>query len=450
MRAGRLVTSIAILAGGTALNPLAALAADLPSRPVAAPVIAAATSADWSGFYLGGHAGWAAALSRGTYNDFADSGPIDFAATGPLYGVQGGYNWQNGRLVYGVELDSSWDSLNADRTDRLGDRSKMETNWLASARFRSGAAIDNFYFFGSIGVGYAKSKYTVTGENVAPSSASKDLDGWGLTSGFGAEYSITPNWSVRAEYLFYAISQREDTSTLNSRSNSSDFAKFDGIHVARVAASYRFGGDTPRRVDTAPAWNWAGFYVGAHAGYGTSRIIGAYDEVGDHGSFDMDPTGAIAGLHAGYNFQNGAFVYGIEADGSWGGMTNDQTDKDGGTQKLKTDSLASVRGRIGVTAANQLYYLTAGWGFVNSKINVDVADGSASKSLSSNGVVIGSGFEWAFNENLSARIEGLTYLNDKKVSLSNLIPADSDAKDFMRQDMVTVVRAGVTYRFGTF
>jgi outer membrane immunogenic protein len=191
MRAGRLVTSIALLAGGSALNPLAAIAADLPSKPIAAPVVAAATSADWSGFYLGGHVGWAAALSRGTYNDFADNGPIDFAATGPLYGVQGGYNWQNGRLVYGVELDSSWDSLNANRTDRFGDRVNMETNWLASARFRSGAAIDNFYFFGSIGVGYAQSKYTVTG--AVPFSASRDIDGWGLTSGFGAEYSITPN-----------------------------------------------------------------------------------------------------------------------------------------------------------------------------------------------------------------------------------------------------------------
>jgi outer membrane immunogenic protein len=450
MRLGRLVTSIALIASGTLLNAHAASAADLPSKAVGAPSAPGLTSADWSGFYLGGHLGWGAALSRGTYDDGADTGPIDFAAGGFLYGAQAGYNWQFGRLVYGVEVDGTWDNLNSSRTDVDGDRQKNETNFLGSARFRSGAAIDNFYFFGSVGVGYAQSKFTVTGD--VPNSASRHLNGWGLTSGFGVDYAITPNWSVRGEYLYYAITKREGIPDLTNDSDPRDFAKIDGIHVVRLAANYRFGefgGGSPARVSVGPAMDWSGFYVGAHGGYGRSRILGVYDEIGDTGAFDFDPTGFVGGVHLGYNMQRGAFVYGLEADGSWGGLTNDRIDDEGDKQTLKTNALGSIRGRIGVAAANQLYYLTAGWGVVNSKLTVVEAGNSVSKSFTSNGFVFGSGFEWAFNPNWSARVEALAYLMDDKHPIPALT-ADSDPQDFVRQDLVTMLRAGVSYRFATY
>ncbi len=279
MRAGRLLTSIALIASATALNAVAASAADLPAKTRAAPAIPALTSADWSGFYLGGHAGWGSALSRGNYDDLSDMAPIDFAGDGFLYGALAGYNWQTGRLVYGIEIDGTWGALDASRVDREADQQRIETNMLASARYRSGAAIDNVFLFGSIGVGYAQSQVTVIGSDV-PSPASRDIDGWGLASGFGAEYAITPNWSLRGEYIFYAINARKRLASLTSDSEATDFAKVDGIHVARLAASYRFNGSQAARgVASAPAMDWSGFYVGAHGGYGGSRILGVYDEV---------------------------------------------------------------------------------------------------------------------------------------------------------------------------
>jgi outer membrane immunogenic protein len=445
MRAGGLVTRITLGAGAAALSVLAASAADLPARVARPSAIApvALTSADWSGFYLGGHVGWGQALSRGTYDDFNDTGAIDFKADGFVGGAQAGYNWQFGRLVYGVEVDGTWGSLDTSRRDVEDDTQKMKTDFLGSLRFRSGAAIDNIWIYGTIGVAYAQSKFTVTGD--VPNPASRSVDGWGWVSGFGAEYAIAPNWSVRAEYLYYDISKRTGIPSLTGDSFPTDFVKIDGIHVVQIGANYRFGGAQARA--SGPAANWSGFYVGAHGGYGKSRILGTYDEAGDNGSFDFDPKGAVGGLQAGYNFQNGAWVYGIEVDGSWSGMKGDRIDRERDSEKLKTTSLASVRGRIGVAAGSQLYYVTAGWGMVNSKLDVVEGGTPANTSFKSSGLVVGSGMDWALDPNWSVRLEGLTYLVDKRRNLPSLT-GDSEPQDFVRQDLVAVVRVGVNYRFG--
>ena len=108
------------IAGTAAIGALAfagaALAADLPARtytkaPMMSPVFS------WTGFYVGGHvgAGW------GTTESNLDVGktlvsngidPISLALVLPLAqtqmsgflgGVQAGYNWQSGIMVFGIE-----------------------------------------------------------------------------------------------------------------------------------------------------------------------------------------------------------------------------------------------------------------------------------------------------------------------------------------------------------
>src|SRR5437879_352414 len=75
----------------------------------------------------------------------------------------------------------------------------------------------------------------------------------------------------------------------------------------------------------APAgYNWSGFYLGAHVGWGTARkewtqtfpTTGA--SVGNRATFDAD--GIIGGGQVGYNWQTGNFVFGVEVDFSGSGM----------------------------------------------------------------------------------------------------------------------------------
>src|SRR3978361_1621461 len=84
-----------------------ALAADLPAR--VQPVAPLVPLFSWTGFYLGGELGWiqtdpkygTAALLLGT--PFVVSSGSD--KNGLTYGILGGYNYQMGQLVLGVEGD---------------------------------------------------------------------------------------------------------------------------------------------------------------------------------------------------------------------------------------------------------------------------------------------------------------------------------------------------------
>jgi outer membrane immunogenic protein len=415
-------------------------AADMPMKapPLAPPVT------NWAGFYLGVHGGWGSGQFTGTYDDGGDFGPMDFPVHGGVAGGQIGYNFQFGRIVHGVELDASWADIKGDITDNDGDVREFKTNFLGSLRYRGGITADNILLYSTIGVGYARSKFTVT--NDVPSPASIRLNKWGLVTGLGAEWALAPNWSVRGEYLYYYFGKTEGIPTLTTDSEPTDFVRIDGIHVIRVGANYRFGG-TASRPASGPVTNWAGLYIGVHGGYGLSRITGVYDEGGDNGAFAINPRGFIGGGQIGYNWQSGAWVYGVEADGTWGAMKKSRVDTESDTEELKTNLLASGRVRVGITADDKLFYLTGGVGYARSKLTVtgDVPS-PATATLSSWGPVVGSGVEWAFAPKWSLRLEGLTYLMNNKKELPALT-SDSEPQDFIRQSTIWVTRAGVNYRF---
>lgn len=102
-----IVATLAVL--GTASI---ATAADMA---VKAPPMAPAPATDWSGFYIGVHGGWG---WNGT-NDWDVNGQMVGtnnltggsnwdALHGGLVGGQIGYNWQAGRVVFGLQGDGSW------------------------------------------------------------------------------------------------------------------------------------------------------------------------------------------------------------------------------------------------------------------------------------------------------------------------------------------------------
>ncbi|MGH2547829.1 MAG: outer membrane protein, partial [Thermomicrobiales bacterium] len=75
------------------------------------------------------------------------------------------------------------------------------------------------------------------------------------------------------------------------------------------------------------AFSWTGFYVGANIGYGfagddkvgvQSTSLGA---INDFDKFEM--SGVFGGVQAGYNYQMGSFVIGLEADIQASGISDD-------------------------------------------------------------------------------------------------------------------------------
>src|SRR5437868_7299974 len=81
------------------------------------------------------------------------------------------------------------------------------------------------------------------------------------------------------------------------------------------------------------AYNWSGFYVGVTAGGGMASL--PVTDVDDFDTFLSGPTlksgGAVAGLHAGYNWQFApSFLVGLEGDFNWSSFkSSDPTCRDG-------------------------------------------------------------------------------------------------------------------------
>src|SRR5262245_26778925 len=65
------------------------------------------------------------------------------------------------------------------------------------------------------------------------------------------------------------------------------------------------------------AYNWTGFYAGVNAGLGVGEHSTSLDILvpgAFHERVTGSPMGAIGGVQAGYNYQFGSWVLGVEAD----------------------------------------------------------------------------------------------------------------------------------------
>lgn len=164
--------------------------AALVAATVATPALAQ-ESAPFTGARVEGIIGWDRLQANGGNNDSI------------TYGVAGGYDFQRGGLLVGIEGEAT----DSDVKSCVGART------LADPRLCAKAARD-LYVGGRVGkvIGgrtllYAKAGYTnarfkaTTDDGVAQTTLFKD-DLNGVRVGAGAEYAIGPNSYVKAEYRY--------------------------------------------------------------------------------------------------------------------------------------------------------------------------------------------------------------------------------------------------------
>lgn len=214
----------------------AANAADAVSVPPAGFV--------WTGGYVGVHLGYGAGRTTVTelddysFSEFGDT-QFKFNSNGFLGGVHAGYNWQSGQLVYGLELDITGADISNTVANSMipGANESFSTriDWFGTARARLGYSVDRFLPFvtGGVAFGHIKSSYDdndfVPGNHAV---ADDVVAGW--TIGAGAQYALTDNWSLRAEYLYVDLQDSQ---------GSFDGFRYDfdnNAHVVRLGASYKF------------------------------------------------------------------------------------------------------------------------------------------------------------------------------------------------------------------
>jgi outer membrane immunogenic protein len=190
-----------------------AMAADLPvkARPYQ-PIFAPTT---WTGFYVGGQVGYANA----DWNNsplVAGIGP--FVAGVPVGGGSGdgitggghiGYNYQMASWVFGIEADFNWAAANnssftlVTAGPGLAFNTTRNLDHYGTVRGRLGYTVmPNTLVYVTGGWAYGKTDSTISGVGAIGgpfvTSASNTHSGW--TVGVGADYMITANWIVGAEY----------------------------------------------------------------------------------------------------------------------------------------------------------------------------------------------------------------------------------------------------------
>ncbi|MDG4877509.1 porin family protein [Mesorhizobium sp. WSM4935] len=211
-----LLATALVLASGTAY------AADvLQEAPVAA-------SFDWTGAYIGVNAGG----GFGTFKHTATGTPtsIDVSSSGFLGGVQAGYNWQSGQVVYGVETDFQGADIKGDLSFPI-TLLKTKVDWFGTLRARIGyTPVDRFMIYGTGGLAYGHFKTDI---GVPAVSGSKTKAGW--TIGAGAEYAINTNWTIKSEYLYTDLG-KADVITVGPDTLTDKIA----FHTVRIGLNYKF------------------------------------------------------------------------------------------------------------------------------------------------------------------------------------------------------------------
>jgi outer membrane immunogenic protein len=227
----------------------------------------------------------------------------------------------------------------------------------------------------------------------------------------------------------------------------------------------------------APVSNWSGFYVGGNLGYGWGNGNTDFSFLPTPADFETDnttlgarTTGITGGAQAGYNWQIGSLVAGLEADIQGSGIKGSAHAVptflgaaivgEVLSSEPKLSWFGTVRGRLGVTVTPELLlYGTGGlaYGHVDASANTQFfnSDGSlfagfpASVSKTKVGWTAGAGAEWMFAHNWSAKLEYL-YLDlgsDSAIG-SFAPPVDPKFKvGYTWHTRENIARVGVNYHF---
>lgn len=276
--------------------------------------------------------------------------------------------------------------------------------------------------------------------------------------------------------------------------------------IAGSAIAADLGGGQSNK-DEAPAhqqepYTWTGFHIGGHGGFSwndamanatgsssqnfdcidenldgefdtssaqecdltdddTSNRNGTIVTLGD--SFDVtnsfDLNSGVLGLHGGYRWQSGPWVFGVVGDWSkrWADdeASNTNTLFDGSlaeqnfdvSTRVKSDYLASVRAEVGYAVNRWLFTGSAGVGFTEYDIAVNVTDDDGDTDTitgggNTKGLVLGAGVDYMLAKNFIVGIKGLHYFTGETFDLSS----GSVTRTFDIDD-TTVVRAEAGFKF---
>jgi outer membrane immunogenic protein len=210
----------------------------------------------------------------------------------------------------------------------------------------------------------------------------------------------------------------------------------------------------------APVFSWTGFYLGGTIGGGIhNSTIDDKDCNLSCSSLAFSKAFGTVGGTAGYNYQFGPGVVGIEGDINWSSFKDSLADPNwdnpsGSFHSTKSEWFSTVRGRFGLAVDRVLIYGTGGVAFVDRNVTGNDIAGTCTRACFSIketavGAVGGVGAEYAFAGPWSIKAEYLYVMTPTaRAQDLNTIRALRSYNQYAVTDTMQVLRLGVNYRFG--
>jgi outer membrane immunogenic protein len=237
-------------------------------------------------------------------------------------------------------------------------------------------------------------------------------------------------------------------------------------------------------------WSWSGFYIGLNGGYswGRSRTdVSFFNSAtgvplvlppGSVTSADLKLNGGVFGAQAGYNWQSGSFVAGVETDIQWSGQKGSANFFCAGAASCSPGTTAvppglaastlsleqkllwfgTLRGRLGgLVTPDVLFYVTGGLAYGEIKTagtltgfnaNGLLVGATFSNNVTKAGWTVGAGLEGRLGGNWTGKIEYL-YMDLGTVSGTVINTPVLVGATYSSKITDNIFRVGVNYHFNS-
>jgi outer membrane immunogenic protein len=232
--------------------------------------------------------------------------------------------------------------------------------------------------------------------------------------------------------------------------------------VALGMAAPALAADLPARTYTkAPVllpalYDWSGWYVGINGGGGTENRC--FDFTTPAGAFIAsegchNASGGVAGGQIGYRWQMNSWVFGLEAQGDWAGLSGSNASTvpafAGDINRSRMDAFGLFTGQIGYAWNTTLLYVKGGAAVVADRNDILVGGLVSATAPGDNrwGGTVGVGVEYSFYPDWSVAVEyDHIFIGNELVSFTT--PAGAFAGTDRIHGDADLVMARINYRFG--
>jgi len=185
---------------------------------------------------------------------------------------------------------------------------------------------------------------------------------------------------------------------------------------------------------SSPPYNWSGPYLGAN--FGGAWTSGSLNIPGNNLYGGL--TEFIGGVQAGYNFQAGHLLLGVE--GEFGGATFAHPALPTSTLgSVSQNWIGTVAGRVGLVEDRWLIYTKLGGGWVHSNASLNFPGVTWQGSNTNSGWLAGVGVEYGFKSHWTIKLEY------DLIALGNWTSATVPAIQLNRD--IQMVKFGANYKF---